>query len=41
VAALYLAFGARPAALVVGVILGVAAAGLFACVPLTNPDRHR
>jgi hypothetical protein len=41
IAALYLVFGERPAGLVVGGVLGAVAAGLFACVPLTNPDRHR
>ena len=41
VAVLYLVFGERPAGLVVGGTLGAVAAGLFACVPLTNPDRHR
>ena len=39
VGALYLAFGARPGGYLVGGVLGGAAAGLWALIPLTDPYR--
>ena len=41
IAMLYALFGERPAGLVVAAIVGGVAAALFACVPLTDPDRWR
>ena len=38
---LYVAYGARPAGLVVGGVLVAASLLLFACVPLTDPYRRR
>ena len=41
IAGLYALFGGRPAGLVVGAALGALAVALFACVPLTDPERRR
>lgn len=38
---LYLLYGARPAGILVGVVLALIAVALFACVPLTDPYRRR
>jgi hypothetical protein len=39
IAGLYAGFGSRPAGLVVGGVLGVAAIGLWLAIPLTDPYR--
>ena len=41
VGVLYALFGERPAGLIVGAALGALAVTLFACLPLTNPERRR
>ena len=40
IAALYALFGSRPGGVVISAVLGVVAACLFACLPLTNPRRR-